>query len=100
MYNPSMEIESHTSSGKPGEILTKDYVLIFISSVFFMCSLYSLIAILPLYMQDVADASLTDIGLFMGTITVTSFLLRLDCGLARAMMIRAMVITLKAKRRW
>lgn len=76
MYNPCMEQEASNSNGKPGEILTLDFILIFISSVFFMGSLYSLIAILPVYMQQVADASLTDIGLLMGTVTITSFLLR------------------------
>lgn len=76
LYNTCMKKETGNTSWKPGEIITRDFILIFLSSIFYMGSLYSLIAILPLYMQQVAGAGVTDVGLLMGTITITSFLLR------------------------
>lgn len=71
-----MKKDTGSAAGKSNGILTKDFVLVFLSSIFYMGSLYSLIAILPVYMQQVAGAGVTDIGLLMGTITITSFLLR------------------------
>jgi MFS family permease len=61
--------------GEPG-VLTRDFVLLFVASCFFIGSLYLLLPILPLYMQDTAGATTTQVGLLIGTLTVSSFLLR------------------------
>lgn len=71
-----MNSEVEGSTAAPSRILDKDFVLLFISSVFFMGSLYALIPILPLYMEQVVNANITDVGLLMGTMTITSFVLR------------------------
>jgi MFS family permease len=57
-------------------VVTPDFVLLFISSFFFLGSLYLLIPVLPLYMKGVVGATTTQVGLLMGTITVSSLLLR------------------------
>lgn len=75
-----MNIDIDSPGGRASGILTRDFFFISLSSALFMASLYSLIAILPLYMQKVADASITDVGLLMGTMTITSFLLRIPVG--------------------
>ncbi|MBN2167669.1 MAG: MFS transporter [Actinobacteria bacterium] len=71
-----MNHENTNGATAAEEIVTKDFLLLFISSVFFMGSLYTLVPILPLYMQQIADANITDVGILMGTMTITSFLLR------------------------
>lgn len=57
-------------------VVTPDFVFLFISSFFFLGSLYLLIPVLPLYMKDVAGATTTEVGLLMGTITIASFAAR------------------------
>ena len=77
MYNPLMKAEGGEGGGNgPSKVVTRDFVLLFIASCFFIGSLYLLLPILPLYMEDVAGATATQVGLLMGTITFSSFLLR------------------------
>lgn len=57
-------------------VLTRDFVVLFIASFFFMGSLFLLVPVLPLYMSDVAGASITQVGLLVGVLTLVSFLLR------------------------
>ncbi|MCG2794947.1 MAG: MFS transporter, partial [Actinomycetia bacterium] len=61
--------------GEPG-VLTRDFALLFIASCFFIGSLYLLLPILPLYMKDTAGATTTQVGLLMGALAFSSFLLR------------------------
>lgn len=64
------------TSGGSDDVLTRDFILLFISSFLFLGSLYLLIPILPLYMVDVVDATATQVGLFIGVLTFSSLLLR------------------------
>lgn len=68
------------SGPRDGEVLSRDFVLLFIASFLFLGSLYLLIPVMPLYMVDVARASTTQVGLLMGTLTFASFLLRIYVG--------------------
>ncbi len=63
-----------------GDVLSRDFMFLFIASFFFLGSLYLLIPVLPLYMVDIAHASVTQVGLLMGTLTFASFLLRIYVG--------------------
>lgn len=60
----------------PGRILTRDFAFLFASSFLCIGSLYLLIPVLPLYMVDVAGATTTQVGIMIGVLTFTSFLLR------------------------
>ena len=64
------------NDAEASRVVTPDFVLLFISSFFFLGSLYLLIPVLPLYIKDVAGATTTQVGLLMGTITIASFLVR------------------------
>ncbi|MBU4175693.1 MAG: MFS transporter [Actinobacteria bacterium] len=72
-----MGIEGDERKGvvEPG-VLTRDFVLLFVASCFFIGSLYLVLPILPLYMKDIAGATTTQVGLLIGALTVSSFLLR------------------------
>ncbi len=59
----------------PG-VLTREFVLLFVASCFFIGSLFLLLPILPLYMKDAAGATTTQVGLLIGALTMSSFLLR------------------------
>lgn len=61
--------------GEPG-VVTRDFALVFLSSILFLGSLYLLIPILPLYMSDVLHATKTQVGLLMGALTLASMSLR------------------------
>lgn len=77
LYNPAMatsRADGRAAAEEP--VLTRDFVVLFIASFFFMGSLYLLIPVLPLYMHDVAGASITQVGLLVGVMTLVSFLLR------------------------
>lgn len=62
-------------------VLTRDFVLLFISSFLFLGSLYLLIPVLPLYLDEVVGATTTQVGLLVGVLTFASFLLRPFVGL-------------------
>ena len=62
--------------GDESGVLTRDFVLLFVASCFFLGSLYLLLPILPLYMEDIAGATTTQVGLLIGSMTFSSFLLR------------------------
>ena len=64
------------NGAEKSKLITPDFVLLFISSFFFLGSLFLLIPVLPLYMKDVAGATTTQVGLLMGTITVSSLIAR------------------------
>lgn len=64
------------TGGGSDDVLTRDFILLFISSFLFLGSLYLLIPILPLYMVDVVDATAAQVGLFIGVLTFSSLLLR------------------------
>ena len=64
------------NDAEASRVVTPDFVLLFISSFFFLGSLYLLIPVLPLYIRDVAGATTTQVGLLMGTMTIASFLVR------------------------
>jgi MFS family permease len=59
-----------------GEVLSGDFILLFIASFLFMGSLYLLIPVLPLYMADVASATTTQVGILIGVLALASFALR------------------------
>jgi MFS family permease len=63
-----------------GDVLSRDFVFLFIASFLFLGSLYLLIPVLPLYMVSVAHASTTQVGILMGVLTFASFLLRMYVG--------------------
>jgi MFS family permease len=71
-----MVSDEKTSVGAPAEILSRDFVLLFIASCFFIGSLYLLLPILPLYMKETAGASTVQVGLLVGALTFSSFVLR------------------------
>ena len=77
MYNPLMGIwRGGLHGGDESGVLTRDFVLLFVASCFFLGSLYLLLPILPLYMEDIAGATTTQVGLLIGSMTFSSFLLR------------------------
>ncbi len=58
------------------EVVTRDFVLLFVSGFCFMASLYMVIPVLPLYMLEVGDMGRTQVGVLIGSITVASMLVR------------------------
>jgi len=68
--------EDSIENGGAADVLTRDFMLLFIASFFLIGSLYLLIPVLPLYMVDAADATTTQVGLLIGVLTFASFLLR------------------------
>lgn len=70
------------SEQKEAKIVTKDFMLTFIASFFFLASLYLLIPVIPLYMSDKIHIGASRIGLLMGVLTFASMLLRSAVGYA------------------
>ena len=62
-------------AGEP-PVVTRDFALVFLSSLLFLGSLYILVPILPLYMSDVLGATKTQVGFLMGALTLASMALR------------------------
>jgi MFS family permease len=69
------------SAAGNGAVLTREFILLFIASFLFLGSLYLLIPVLPLYLDEVAGATTTQVGLLVGVLTFASFLLRPFVGL-------------------
>lgn len=58
------------------EVVTRDFVLLFLSGFCFMACLYMMIPVLPLYMIEVGEMSRTQVGVLIAAITLTSMLVR------------------------
>lgn len=61
-----------------GTFVTGDFILLFISSFFFMLGLYLLLPVLALYMNDpgIAGVGVTEVGFLVGLLTLSSAVLR------------------------
>jgi MFS family permease len=70
-----MSLEENSGTGDD-DVLTRDFVILFIAAILFLGSLYLLIPVLPLYMVDVAGATKTQVGLAIGLLTFSSLLMR------------------------
>lgn len=57
-------------------VVTRDFALVFLSSILFLGSLYLLIPILPLYLSSELNATKTQVGFLMGALTLASMVLR------------------------
>jgi MFS family permease len=71
-----MKQGANKESGDGDDVLTRDFIILFIASILFLGSLYLLIPVLPLYMVDVTGATTTQVGLFIGLLTFSSLLMR------------------------
>jgi MFS family permease len=71
-----MKQEGNNGAVDSDDVLTRDFVILFIASILFLGSLYLLIPVLPLYMADVAGATATQVGIFIGLLTFSSLLMR------------------------
>jgi MFS family permease len=69
-----MSLEENNGTGD--DVLTRDFIILFIAAILFLGSLYLLIPVLPLYMVDVLKATKTQVGLFIGLLTFSSLLMR------------------------
>jgi MFS family permease len=71
-----MKQAGDNENGGGDDVLTRDFVILFIASILVLGSLYLLIPVLPLYLVDVAGATTTQVGILMGLLTFSSLLMR------------------------
>lgn len=76
LYNPRMKPPEDSPGDNGGRVVTRDFVLLSIAGFLFIGSLYILIPVLPLYMEQAAGATTTQVGLLVGCLTFASFLFR------------------------